>query len=121
MAKAKILVVEDDALVRELIEKALGSHGYEVSQAIDGIDGLMKFERDKPDLMIVDMMMPRMDGMTLVRAIKGNQDAKAVPIIFLTAKSDARSMIDGINVGAKYYLTKPFQIEDLVAKIERAI
>ena len=85
----------------------------------DGLDGLMKLESMKPDLIICDVMMPNLDGMGFVKAIKGHNQTQKIPVIFLTAKTDPRSMIDGINVGARFYVTKPFQIDDLLGKVPR--
>ena len=116
-----ILVLEDDPWVQTLLKKQLSSHGFKVTIAGDGLDGLMKLETLKPDLMICDVMMPNLDGMEFVKAVKSNMETQRIPVIFLTAKSDPRSMIDGINVGARFYVTKPFQIEDLLSKIRRAL
>ncbi len=116
-----ILVIEDDVAVQTLLRKALALHGFGVALADDGLDGLMKLETIHPDLIIADMMMPRLDGMTFVKAIKGRGETKAIPVIFLTAKSDPKSMIEGINVGARFYVTKPFQIDDLVGKVQKAL
>ena len=116
-----ILVIEDDPSVQTLVRKALGMYGFTVVVADDGLDGLMKLETLRPDLIIADMMMPRLDGMTFVKAIKGRGETKQIPVIFLTAKSDPKSMIEGINVGARFYVTKPFQIDDLVNKVQKAL
>ena len=116
-----ILVIEDDPAVQVLVRKSLGMYGFEVVVADDGLDGLMRLESMRPDLIIADMMMPRLDGMTFVKAIKGRGETKAIPVIFLTAKSDPKSMIEGINVGARFYVTKPFQIDDLVSKVQKAL
>ena len=121
MAGEHILVIEDDPSVRTLLDKSLRARGYVVTLVKDGLDGLTKLESLTPDLIIVDIMMPRLDGMTFVKAIKKKGDTKPIPVIFLTAKNDPRSMIDGINVGAKFYVTKPFQIDELVQKIEKAL
>jgi DNA-binding response OmpR family regulator len=121
VAGETILVVEDDVSVRELLETALRSRGYVVHACADGLVGLTTLEQVRPHLMIVDIMMPRLDGMTFVRAIKSKAEMKRIPVIFLTAKSDARSMIDGINLGAKYYVTKPFEVEGLLSKIAKAL
>ena len=118
---ASILVIEDDPSVRTLLSKSLGARGYDITVAKDGIEGLTVIEGMRPDLLIVDIMMPRLDGMTFVKAVKGNDATGPIPVIFLTAKNDPKSMIDGINVGAKFYVTKPFQIDDLVSKIEKAL
>lgn len=116
-----ILVLEDEPAVQMLLKKQLGSHGFTVTVAADGLDGLMKLESLQPDLIVCDLMMPNLDGMGFVKAIKGRDDTDRIPVIFLTAKTDPRSMIDGINVGARFYVTKPFQIDDLMAKIQKAM
>ena len=117
----KILVLEDEPAVQTLILKQLTSQGFQVTVAGDGLDGLMKLEAVRPDLIICDVMMPNLDGMEFVKAIKTHSDTQKIPVIFLTAKTDPRSMIDGINVGARFYVTKPFQIDDLLAKVQKAL
>ena len=121
MASESILIIEDDVSVRTLLEKSLSARGYQVTVAKDGLDGLTTLEKARPDLIIVDIMMPRLDGMTFVKAIKGNEQTKPIPVIFLTARNDPKTMIDGINVGARFYITKPFQLEELVSKVEKAL
>ncbi len=116
-----ILVLEDDPSVQMLMKKQLTAHGYRVSVASDGLDGLMKLESVKPDLIICDVMMPNLDGIEFVKAVKSHGDTGRIPVIFLTAKTDPRSMIDGINVGARFYVTKPFAIDDLLSKVTRAL
>ena len=116
-----ILVLEDEGAISKLLERALKGHGYRVEVAQDGLEGLVKIDRVHPDLIIADIMMPRLDGLTFARAIKKHDETKAIPIIFLTALGDPRSMIEGINVGARYYLTKPFSLEDLVNKVKKAL
>ncbi len=118
---AHILVIEDDPSVQMLLKKQLAANGFSVTVATDGLDGLMKLETLRPDLMICDVMMPNLDGLEFAKAIKSHDQTKGIPIIFLTAKSDPRSMIEGINVGARFYVTKPFQIEDLVTKVQKAL
>lgn len=121
VANERILVIEDDASVRTLLAKSLGTRGYQVVCCEDGLAGLTALEGAAPDLIIVDVMMPRLDGMTFVRAIKGHAKTKPIPVIFLTAKNDPKSMIAGINLGAKFYVTKPFVIEDLLSKVQKAL
>ena len=116
-----ILVLEDEGAIQKLLERALRAQGFRVEVAKDGLEGLVKIERVKPDLVIADIMMPRLDGLTFARAIKTHDQTKAIPIIFLTARGDPRSMIEGINVGARFYVTKPFQIDDLVSKVQKAL
>ena len=98
----------------------LTKHQYDVSEAAD-VDGLRKIDESPPELIIADVMMPNLDGLTLVKALKNHNETKSVPVIFLTAKGDARSMIEGINVGAKYYVTKPFQMDDLLGKVGKVL
>ncbi len=119
--KRSILVIEDEEGVRDMVSRMLTKHDYEVSEAVDGLDGLRKIDECPPDLIIADVMMPNLDGLTLVKALKTHRETKAVPVIFLTAKGDARSMIEGINVGAKYYVTKPFQMDDLLGKVGKVL
>lgn len=121
MAGELILVIEDDASVRTLLDKSLTAKGYRVKCCEDGLVGLTALESTRPDLIIVDIMMPRLDGMTFVKAIKGLGDTKPIPVIFLTAKNDPKSMIAGINLGAKFYVTKPFNFDDLLKKIGKAL
>ncbi|MBK6916691.1 MAG: response regulator [Deltaproteobacteria bacterium] len=121
MAGEYILVIEDEASVRTLLEKSLSSRGYRVQCCEDGLAGLTALESAKPDLIIVDIMMPRLDGMTFVKAIKGNGETKPIPVIFLTAKNDPKTMIVGINLGARFYVTKPFVIDDLLSKVQKAL
>jgi DNA-binding response OmpR family regulator len=115
VAGEHILIVEDDPAVQTLLAKAL------TTQATDGVKGLTALEEIEPDLIICDIMMPRLDGMTFVKAIKRNAGTRSVPVIFLTAKNDPRSVVEGINVGAKYYVTKPFALDELLSKIQKAL
>lgn len=117
----QILVIEDDASVRTLLDKSLRARGYDVVTCDDGLAGLTLLERLVPDLIIVDIMMPRLDGMTFVKAIKGNEHTKPIPVIFLTANNDPRTMIAGINLGAKHYVTKPFQLDELLGKVAKVL
>jgi len=121
VAGEHILIVEDDPSVQTLLGKALTAQGYRVTHANDGVQGLTALEQDQPDLIICDIMMPRLDGMTFVKAIKSNEGTRAVPVIFLTAKNDPRSVVEGINVGAKYYVTKPFQLDEILSKVKKVL
>jgi DNA-binding response OmpR family regulator len=117
----RILVVEDDPAVRRLLVKALGGAGYGVREAEDGRRALAELDTAIPDLLLVDIMLPVIDGVSLVQAVKEREDTGRIPVIFLTARSDPQSMADGIEAGARYYVTKPFSIDDLLAKVERAL
>ena len=119
--KKTILVIEDEQHVRQLVSRLLEKNGYAVETAFDGLDGLRKLEELEPDLIIADVMMPTLDGLTFTKALKARRETRSIPLIFLTAKSDPLSMIEGINVGAKYYITKPFQIEDVLSKVHKVL
>ena len=121
MDKKTIVLVEDEEHVRQMVSKMLSKSGYSVQEAVDGLDGLRKIDAQKPDLIIADVMMPNLDGLLLIKALKDHHDTKTVPVIFLTAKGDTRSMIEGINAGAKYYVTKPFQMDDLLSKVSKIL
>ena len=110
----RILVVEDDEQIRDGIEIYLKSQGYEVSKAGDGIEGLEVLKKEKIHLAIVDVMMPRMDGIHMVMRLRKKYD---FPVIMLSAKSVEVDKIMGLNMGADDYVTKPFQPMELLARV----
>ena len=110
----RILVVEDDEQIRDGIEIYLKSQGYEVSKAGDGIEGLEVLKKEKIHLAIVDVMMPRMDGIHMVMRLRKKYD---FPVIMLSAKSEEVDKIMGLNMGADDYVTKPFQPMELLARV----
>ena len=110
----RILVVEDDEQIRDGIEIYLKSQGYEVSKAGDGIEGLEVLKKEKIHLAIVDVMMPRMDGIHMVMRLRKEYD---FPVILLSAKSEEVDKIMGLNMGADDYVTKPFQPMELLARV----
>ncbi|AEX85942.1 response regulator ArlR [Marinitoga sp. 1135] len=112
----KILVVEDDKSISRLLELELKHEGYIVEVAFTGKEGLEKYEEFKPDVIILDLMLPEIDGIEVADSIR-NYDHN-VGIIMLTAKSDLPSKIEGLKTGADDYMVKPFEIEELVARIE---
>jgi DNA-binding response OmpR family regulator len=121
MAGPRILVVEDDIDIQRIVTTVL-SREYDVRTANDGLEGLLAIEQGfKPDLVIADIMMPRLDGMAFVKALRSHRDTAKLPVMFLTAKSAPREVIDGINLGAKYYLTKPFKVDELLQKVHRLL
>jgi DNA-binding response OmpR family regulator len=117
----RVLVVDDDPPTRILLRKQLTAKGFEVLLAGNGLEALQVLEQSLPDLIICDMTMPELDGIGFVKAIKAKSETRNIPVIFLTASNDARHMVDGINVGARYYLTKPFEVNELVWKINRVL
>ena len=113
-----VLVVEDDKEIREGVEIYLKSQGYEVFQAADGVEGLEVIEKEDIHLAIVDIMMPRMDGISMVVKLREKYD---FPVIFLSAKSEEVDKIMGLNMGADDYVTKPFTPMELLARVNSQI
>ena len=110
-----VLVVEDDKEIREGVEIYLKSQGYEVFQAADGIEGLEVIEKEEIHLAIVDIMMPRMDGIRMTMKLREKYD---FPVIMLSAKSEEVDKITGLNIGADDYVTKPFNTVELQARVK---
>jgi two-component system alkaline phosphatase synthesis response regulator PhoP len=105
----KVLVVEDDPDIQALIQMSLEfTGGYEVVVAPDGPTGLEAAQRERPEMILLDAMMPGMDGFEVCRRLKANADTAAIPVVFLTAKAQAAEIQEGLSLGAAGYLTKPF-------------
>lgn len=120
MAKYSILVVEDEHTLRRLLEYRLNKL-YDVRTAANGEEALSMVHEHIPDLIVSDIMMPRMDGFALQTALQKVDDTKAVPFIFLTAKADEQSRLKGLRTGVDDYITKPFDIEQLLSRIDRLL
>jgi DNA-binding response OmpR family regulator len=118
---AHVLVVEDDVSMRTLLSKQLTSNGFEVTVADDGLDALVRLESFLPDLIICDVNMPKLDGFAFVEAIKRNQRTRDIPVMFLTASTDEKQHKLGLKVGARYYMTKPFSMQELLWKVRRLL
>lgn len=113
-----VLIVEDDRNIAELLQMYLEKEGYAVTCAHDGGQGLSKFRSIKPDLVLLDVMMPVMDGWSVCRAIRADSQ---VPIIMLTAKGETDDKVTGLKSGADDYVTKPFEMKELLARIESVL
>ena len=120
MAEYSILVVEDEHTLRRLLEYRL-SKQYNVRTAANGEEALQRVAERVPDLIISDIMMPKMDGFALQAELQKSQGTRAVPFIFLTAKADEQSRLRGMRTGVDDYITKPFDIEQLLSRIERLL
>ena len=117
----RIVVAEDDPAIATMLSKVL-SQFYEVIVTNDGPSALsVAGKAPAPDLLLLDVMMPGMDGHAVAAAVRRLPGLKAVPIIFLTAKTGPAEVIKGIQSGARHYITKPFKIDDLVLRVKRAI
>ena len=118
MRKTKALIVEDEKDIVELVHYNLEKEGYSVTAVTSGEDALKALERDLPALIVLDLMLPGMDGLETCRLIKQEPKAKNIPIIMLTAKSEESDVIVGLKLGADDYVTKPFSPKILLARIK---
>ena len=119
--KKRIVVAEDDPSISAMLEKVL-SQFYAVTITHDGASALAAAgQKPAPDLLLLDVMMPGMDGHAVAAAVRQLPGLKAIPIIFLTAKTGPSEVIKGIQSGARHYITKPFKIDDLVQRVKKAI
>ena len=118
MAEKKILVVDDDPHIRRLIAELLAAEGFQALVTGDGEEALRVFREEHPDLMILDIIMPKMDGMEVCRRLR---DETAAPIVFLTAKDDITDLVSGLAIGADDYITKPFRGAELIARVKAAL
>lgn len=116
MRKDKILLVEDDSTLSFIVQDALTREGFDVVCAPNGETGLKMFKESSPDIIIADVMMPRMDGFEMVRLIR--LTAPSVPVLFLTARTAIDDVVKGFELGANDYIRKPFQILELVVRIK---
>ncbi len=122
-SKPLILLAEDDDAVSRLVSRVL----MEVGEVVTVQDGQAAFDylhapdKTRPALIVTDLMMPRMDGLTLVNKLRGEPQLSAIPVIMLTAKGTPRDVISGINAGVRHYVTKPFQQADLLAKVKKVL
>ena len=117
----KILVIEDNQEVREVLEEVLELSGYDVNTAEDGAVGAKKALENIPDLIICDVMMPKLDGFGVLNILSKKPETADVPFIFLTAKAEKDDFRRGMNLGADDYIQKPFKPNELVSRIKRLI
>ncbi len=121
MTKGKILVVDDEAYIVHILEFSLGMEGFEVVTAFDGEEAISKAERERPDLVVLDIMMPKLDGYETCRRLKENDKTKNIPVILLSAKGRSMDQRVGLDAGADEYITKPFSPRKLVERIRAHI
>ena len=114
----KVLIIEDDCNIADLLRLYLEKEGYEVTIALDGLKGLERFRQVQPALVLLDVMLPGMDGWGVCRSIRAESK---VPIIMLTAKSETEDKVAGLRQGADDYITKPFEMKEVLARIEAVL
>ncbi|MFZ5352660.1 MAG: response regulator [Bacillota bacterium] len=117
MNSQRILVIEDELHIQELIKYNLEKNGYKVTTFENGLDGLNDAYANTPDLILLDLMLPGIDGLEVCKRLRGDKRTKKVPVIMLTAKSEEFDKVLGLELGADDYITKPFSIKELVARI----
>ena len=115
---ARILIVEDDRDIADLLRLYLGRAGYSVSLVTSGQDALSAVRREPPDLVVLDLMLPGLDGFGVCKALRGDRATAAVPIIMVTARADESDRIAGLELGADDYVTKPFSPRELTARVK---
>jgi two-component system alkaline phosphatase synthesis response regulator PhoP len=121
MSKGKILVVDDEIYIVHILDFSLGMEGYEVITALDGEQALEKVKTEKPDLIVLDIMMPKLDGYEVCKSIKSSAETQHIPVILLSAKGRNVDQKLGFDVGADDYITKPFSPRKLVERINQLL
>jgi two-component system response regulator MprA len=113
--RARLLVADDDRAIRDSLERALGLEGYEVLTAADGAGAIAAIDAGRPDLLVLDVMMPGLDGLAVCRVLRAQRNR--LPILMLTARTETSDRVAGLDAGADDYLSKPFELDELLARI----
>jgi len=121
MPKAKILVVDDDPAIGKVVKSRLEVNGYEVIIAEDGEEGIRKAKKELPDLIIINVMMPKLSGITAVLNLQKDKRAEVIPVILLTGVPEAETQTLASRLNVTDYIIKPFEGQELVAKVEKAL
>ena len=117
----KIFLAEDEPQIARLIEFKLKKEGYDVTWRENGEEALKAIKADKPDLILLDIMMPVMDGYEVLRRLKEDENLGDIPVIMLTARAQEKDVVKGIDLGAEDYITKPFHPAELLARVKRIL
>ena len=117
----RVLVVDDHPPTVRLIQNALEQEGFSVITATNGAECLIAVHQDSPDVVILDVIMPVMDGLQTLRVLRENEATKTLPVIVLSVRDSDQDVLDGWRIGADLYLTKPFKLDDLLAAVKRII
>lgn len=121
MAKNKILIIEDEEAIANMVRARLEANDYEVIVAVDGREGLDRARKEKPDLILLDLMLPKIDGYKVCAMLKGDKRYNKIPIIMFTARAQDSDKTLGEELGADAYITKPFDAQTLLAKIKELL
>ena len=114
----RILIIEDEPDISDYLQETLTLSGYEVCQAYDGLDGLEKIRQFKPNLLLLDIMMPKLNGLEVCRRIRADADMRSLRVVFITAKGSLEEKLEGFEAGANDFIVKPFSSSELLARIE---
>ena len=117
----KIVLAEDEPQIARLVEFKLKKEGYQVVSKGNGEEALAAIKAEKPDLILLDVMMPVMDGYEVLRRVKEDENLKNIPVVMLTAKAQEKDVVKGIDLGADDYITKPFHPAELLARVKRIL
>jgi len=117
----KILIAEDSSIVRRLVAGRLTADGYDVIEAADGEEALMLAQREHPDLVVLDKIMPKYDGFEVLRALRDDAHTRAIPIVMLTERTNEADVLDGLSLGVEEYMPKPFSPRELSARVQRVL
>ena len=117
----RILVVDDNEVNRDILVTRLENHGYEMLQAADGEEAIAAAKKHLPDLILLDVMMPKIDGIEVTRRLKADAELPFMPIILVTAKADSKDVVEGLTAGADEYLTKPVDQLAMVARVKSVL
>ncbi len=119
-ANPDILIVDDDISVVRLLRISLKRIGYHVRSALNGMEALKEVKNSKPDAIILDVLMPEVDGLSLLEKFKSESHTEDIPVILLTVRKDQNDIKAGYDLGADYYITKPFKVENIIDTVRRA-
>lgn len=117
----KVLIIDDEEHIVDLIKYNLEANGFQTIVAFNGVDGLKLSKSEKPDLILLDLMLPVIDGLEVLKRIRGDEKLKNIPVIMLTAKSEEIDKILGLELGADDYITKPFSVRELTARVKAVL
>ena len=116
-----LLSSNNEPYILKMLDFKLSSQGHEITGAVDGGEALQIASKEKPDLILLDIMMPVMDGFQVLRRLKSQEKTKSIPVIMLTARGQERDIVSGFEFGAADYVTKPFSFAELIARVNRAL